>query len=107
MPHYLVQVAYTPEAWATMSKNPQDRGEQVRPAIESLGGKLESFHMCFGEYDVVAIAEFPTNADAAAFAITATAGGAVRSYRTTPLFEVSESLEAMRRSSSSNYSPPG
>lgn len=107
MSHFLIQVAYTPEAWATMSKNPQDRGELVRPAIEALGGRLESFHMCFGEYDVVAIAEFPTNADAAAFAISATAGGAVRSYRTTPLFEASESLEAMRRSGSTSYTPPG
>lgn len=107
MAHYLIQVAYTPEAWATMSKNPQDRGELVRPAIAALGGKLESFHMCFGEFDVVAIAEFPTNADAAAFAISAAAGGAVRAYKTTPLFEATESVEAMRKSAQSNYTPPG
>ena len=33
MPHYLLQVAYTPEAWAMMSKNPQNRLEAVRPAV--------------------------------------------------------------------------
>lgn len=107
MAHYLIQVAYTPEAWATMSKNPQDRGELVRPAVEALGGRLESFYMCFGEYDVVAIAEFPGNTDAAAFGISAAAGGAVRAYRTTPLFESSESIEAMRKSAGTGYTPPG
>jgi uncharacterized protein with GYD domain len=107
MGHYLIQVAYTPEAWATMSKNPQDRGELVRPAVEALGGKLESFYMAFGEYDVVAIAEFPSNADAAAFAIGVAAGGSVRSYRTTPPFEADESVEAMRRSAGTGYNPPG
>ena len=39
MPQYLVQVAYTPESWAKMVKNPQSRLEAVRPAVESLGGK--------------------------------------------------------------------
>ena len=37
MPHYLLQVAYTPEAWATMVKNPQNREDAVRPAVEKLG----------------------------------------------------------------------
>ena len=107
MPHYLIQVAYTPEAWATMSKNPQDRGQLVRPAVEALGGTLEQFYMSFGEYDVHAIAQFPSNVDAAAFAISAAAGGAVRTFRTTPLFESEEAVEAMRRSGTSPYNPPG
>jgi uncharacterized protein with GYD domain len=107
MAHYLIQAAYTPEAWAAMSKNPQDRAEAVRPAVEAMGGRLESFYLCFGEYDVVAIGEFPGNVDAGAFAIGVAASGAVRAFRTTPLFEASESIEAMRRSSGSGYTPPG
>ncbi|TML57805.1 MAG: GYD domain-containing protein, partial [Actinobacteria bacterium] len=31
MPHYLLQVAYTPEAWANMVKNPQNREDAVSP----------------------------------------------------------------------------
>jgi hypothetical protein len=31
MAHYLVQLAYTPEAWAAQLKNPQSRVEIVRP----------------------------------------------------------------------------
>jgi uncharacterized protein with GYD domain len=107
MAHYLIQAAYTPEAWAAMGKNPQDRGEAIRPAVEGMGGKLDSFYMCFGEFDVVAIAQFPGNVDAGAFAISVAAGGAVRAFRTTPLFEASESLEAMRKSADTGYAPPG
>jgi uncharacterized protein with GYD domain len=107
MAHYLIQAAYTPEAWAAMSKNPQDRSEAIRPAIEAMGGRLESFFMCFGEYDVIGIADFPGNVDAGAFAISVAAGGAVRAFRTTPLFEASESVEAMRKSGSTGYTPPG
>ena len=65
MPHYLLQVAYTPEAWATMVKNPQNREDAVRPAVEKLGGRFESFYLAFGDYDVVAVCEFPDNASAA------------------------------------------
>jgi uncharacterized protein with GYD domain len=107
MAHYLIQAAYTPEAWAALGKNPQDRGEAIRPAVEAMGGRLDAFYMCFGEYDVVAIAEFPGNVDAGAFAISVAAGGAVKAFRTTPLFEPAEGVEAMRKSGSSDYAPPG
>ena len=43
MPHYRFQVAYTSEAWATQIRNPQNRLEAVRPAVEGLGGRIESF----------------------------------------------------------------
>lgn len=107
MTHYLIQVAYAPEAWAAMSKNPQDRGALIRPAVEALGGRVESFYFSFGDYDVAAIAEFPTNVDAGAFAISAVAGGAVKAFKTTPLFDPEESIEAMRRSAMTGYAPPG
>jgi uncharacterized protein with GYD domain len=107
MPHYLMQVSYTPEAWATLSKNPQNRLEAVRPAVEDLGGKIETGYLSFGEYDLVVIGEFPSNTEAAAFAIVASAGGAVRAFKTTPLLTANEGVEAMARSSGSGYEPPG
>jgi uncharacterized protein with GYD domain len=107
VPHYLIQVAYTPEAWATMSKNPQNRLEAVRPAVEDLGGKIETGYLSFGEYDLVVIGEFPSNTDAAAFGIVACAGGAVKNYKTTPLLSAKDGLEAMKRSSRAGYEPPG
>jgi uncharacterized protein with GYD domain len=42
MPYY--QFTYTPQAWATLSKNPQDRTEAVRALVEQQGGRLLAFY---------------------------------------------------------------
>jgi uncharacterized protein with GYD domain len=69
MPHYLHQVAYSPEGWRALIAQPQDRIEAVRPAVEKLGGKIKSAWFAFGDYDVVMITEMPDNVSAAAIAI--------------------------------------
>ena len=106
MPRYLIRVSYTPEAWATMVKNPQNRREAIRPVIEALGGKLEAFYFAFGEEDAFIIADMPDNVSAAAVGMAATAGGAVKSYTTTVLVTVEESMEAMRKAKDAAYRPP-
>ena len=47
MAFYMFQGAYTPEAWATMTKNPQDRSVVLAELIQKLGGRLISFYYCF------------------------------------------------------------
>ena len=42
MAFYMIQAAYTAEAWATMAKNPQDRSIAVRELAQKLGGRLIS-----------------------------------------------------------------
>ena len=106
MAHYLLQIAYPPQAWAGLVKNPQDRVEALKPVLDKMGGKFESAFFAFGEYDVVAILEMPGNVDAAAFAIVAAAGGAVRSLKTTPLLSRAEGLDAMKKAGASGYAPP-
>ncbi len=106
MPHYLIQAAYTPEAWATRVKNPQSRTEAVRPIIEALGGKLADIYLAFGEYDVVGLAEMPDNASAAAFSMAVSAGGAVKAVKTTPLMTTEEAVQAMRKAGQAGYRPP-
>jgi uncharacterized protein with GYD domain len=106
MPHYMVQAAYSPDAWGGLVKSPQDRAEAIRPAIEGLGGKLISFYNSFGEYDAVVITEMPDNASAAAVSISAAAGGAVKALKTTPLMTVQEGMEAMRKAAQAGYRPP-
>ena len=106
MPHYLYQVAYTPEAWAGMAKKPQDRARAIRPIVKQLKGKLASFYLSFGEYDLVAIAEFPDNESAAAFSIAAAAGGAVKAIKTTPLMTAEEAMAAMKKAGGAGYRPP-
>ena len=106
MPYYMVQAAYTRDAWGGLVKSPQDRAEALRPAIERLDGKLVSFYMSFGEYDAVVIAEMPDNVSAAGVSIAAAAGGAVKAIKTTPLMTVQESMEAMRKAGQAGYRPP-
>ena len=108
MAHYLVQVAYTPDAWAAQVKNPPNRVEAVRPLLERLGARFEAAYLSFGDYDIVFIAEAPDNVSAAAISLAVTSGGACKAYKTTPLLTVEEGIEAMRKAGQavSAYRPP-
>ena len=105
MPTYLLQVAYTPESWSNMVKSPQDRIAAVTPAIERLGGKVIAGYFAFGEYDLVAIADFPNNVAAASFSLAVAAAGAVSKLHTTPLMSMKEGMDAMKRAQTSTYHP--
>ena len=105
MPHYLVQVGYNTAGLAALVKEPQDRIEKVRPAIEALGGRIECAYYAFGDHDVVFISEMPDNATAAAFALAVGAGGTVGSYKTTVLLTPEEAVEAMTKAGETSYKP--
>jgi uncharacterized protein with GYD domain len=106
MAYYMMQVAYTPEALATMVKNPQDRAAAVRPVFERLGGHLHSAFLAFGEYDSVMIVEMPDNVNAAACSLAMSAGGAVKAFKTTTLMTVEEMIESLKRAGTVSYRPP-
>lgn len=103
MAYYLQQVAYSTTGWEALVKSPQNRIEAVRPAIEKLGGKVESAFYCFGDYDVVLITQMPDNVNAAAIAMAFAAGGACRTVKTTPLITVAEAVEAMKKAGTAGY----
>jgi uncharacterized protein with GYD domain len=105
MPHYLQQVAYSREGWEALVANPQNRVEAVRPAIEKLGGKIESAWFSFGDYDVVVISNFPDNVSAAAIAIAFAAGGTIKSVHTTPLISAEEAVQAVKKAAECGYRP--
>ena len=107
MPSYLIQVAYTPDAWAAMVKQPQNRLEAVRPIVEKLGGKFEHAWLAFGEYDIVGVVELPENTDAAAFSMAVAAGGAVKAFKTTPLLSGTQWVAALKKAPavSAEYRP--
>jgi uncharacterized protein with GYD domain len=105
MPYYLIEVGYNTSGLAALVKEPQDRIEKVRPAIEALGGRIECAYYAFGDYDVVLICEIPDNATAAALALAVGAGGTVASYKTTVLLTSNEAVEAMSKASGSTYTP--
>ena len=106
MADYLIQIAYTPEAVARLVANPQDREEVARSLIERLGGELKGFWFSFGDYDLVELATFPDNVNAAALSMAVFGGGAVEAFKTTPLLSLNEGMEAMKKASGLGYKPP-
>jgi uncharacterized protein with GYD domain len=106
MPFYLVQLSYTNKAWETLLREPQNRLEHVRPAIEDMGGKIESAFLSFGEYDVVALFQMPDNVSAEAVTMMFMAGGASRRVKITPLLTWEEGVESMWKARKATYKPP-
>ena len=106
MPYYLYQAAYTPEAWATQIKNPQDVQERVKAIVEQFGGRTIGTWYALGEYDLVSIGEFPDNVSMATVAIAFAAGGALKDAKTTALMTVEEGLQAIKNAAKGAYQPP-
>jgi uncharacterized protein with GYD domain len=106
MPLYMSQFAYTPEAWANLTKNPQDRTEAIGELAKKMGGRLVNLYYAFGEHDGFVISDVPDDTSAAALAMAAAAAGHVRSIRTTRLFTAQEAVAAMKKAGGAQYKPP-
>jgi uncharacterized protein with GYD domain len=106
MAYYLIQAAFTPESWAKLVKNPQDRKAAIAPMVEKLGGRLESYWYSFGDYDSVVIVQVPDNVTAAALSLAASSAGALKGIKTTPLMTSEEGMAAMRKAAGAGYRPP-
>jgi uncharacterized protein with GYD domain len=104
---YLTRFSYTPETWAKLVKNPEDRRGAARQYIESVGGKLHGFWYAFGDHDGYNLWEAPDNVSMAATVIAIGGGGALSSFQTTVLLTVEETLAALEKASSISYRPPG
>jgi uncharacterized protein with GYD domain len=107
MPFYLTRFSYTPETWARLVKNPEDRRAAAQQYIESVGGKLHGFWYAFGDHDAYNLWEAPDNVSMAATAIAISAGGALNSFHTTVLLTVEETVAALQKAASIGYRPPG
>lgn len=106
MAYYMFQPTFTAEAWAKMLREPQNREQAIRPVIEKLGGKLIGYWFTFGESDAIVIVQMPDNVSAAAASLAATAGGALKSLKTTVLMSVDDSMQAMRKAGAAGYRAP-
>ena len=107
MPLYMSQFAYTPQAWAALTKKPENREEVFRGLVQKLGGRVVSFHHCFGEYDIVAIYEAPDETTAAAMILAAVSPGHLKATKTTTLMTTEQTMEAMRKAGAQTYRAPG
>jgi uncharacterized protein with GYD domain len=61
MPTYVSLVKFTQHGLATMKDRGVQRADMVKQNARAHGGKLKEAFYCLGEYDVVAIWEFPNN----------------------------------------------
>jgi uncharacterized protein with GYD domain len=107
VPLYLTRFSYTPETWAKLIKNPEDRRAAATEYIEAVGGKLHGFWYAFGDHDGYNLWEAPDNVSMAATALALGAGGALSSVQTTVLLTVEETLAALKKASSIKYRSPG
>lgn len=107
MPLYLTKFSYTPDTWARLIGNPEDRRSAAQTYIESVGGKLHGFWYGFGTHDGYTLWEAPDNVSMAAVALAITSGGALNSLETTVLLTVEETLEALQKAGEVQYRAPG
>ncbi len=104
MPKYLVEATYTGEGLKGLQKDKASgRRDVVAKTVRGLGGSLEAFYFSLGEYDVVSIMDLPDASAAAAYAVSISASGAVRT-KTTPLLTVEEVDRGLERHV--EYRPP-
>src|SRR5438094_4976691 len=99
MPVYLSKFSYTPETWARLIGNPEDRRTAAQAYIESVGGKLHGFWYAFGSHDGYNLWDAPDNVSMAAVALAISGGGALSSLETTVLLTVDETMGPCARPS--------
>ena len=85
---YMFQASYTDASIKAMIANKDNRKEAAEKAIAAAGGKLLSLYFCFGDYDIIAIAEMPDNTSMA---------GAFTSVKSTVLISPEEMLESLQK----------
>jgi uncharacterized protein with GYD domain len=107
MPLYLSRFNYTPETWAKLIDNPEDRRTAAQSYIESVGGTLRGFWYAFGTHDGYTLWEAPDNVSMATVALALSAGGALSSQETTVLLTVDETIDALRNVEQVQYRAPG
>ncbi len=96
MPLYELRWMFKDATIKAMADKPQDREPPARELIESFGGRLHHYYFMLGEYDGLAIVEFPDNASAAATSMRASASGAFARFETHPLMTAQEAQRAMQ-----------
>ena len=107
MPLYLTKFGYTPETWARLIGNPEDRRKAAQTYIESVGGTLHGFWYAFGPYDGYTLWEAPDNVSMAAVVLAIGSGGAITNLETTVLMTVEETMEALGKAQGISYRAPG
>ncbi|HEY2995138.1 MAG TPA: GYD domain-containing protein [Methylomirabilota bacterium] len=103
---YMAQFAYTADAWAALTKHPENRTAAVQALAQKLGCRLEALYYSFGEYDGFVILEAPDETTVTAFILAALAPGHIRATRTTPLMRPDQVVEALKKAGTATFKGP-
>ncbi len=79
MAKYLFLVNYTVDGLRELMKDgPAARRKVVQGMVEAAGGKVEALYWALGEYDALAICEFPNHVAAGAIGLAGSASGVIQ-----------------------------
>jgi uncharacterized protein with GYD domain len=110
MHRYLILFKYGDNAVKAMTENPQDRSAQGAKITESFGGKQEAiyFFPAGGQFDGMAIAEFPDDVTAEGLKLFTRATSNFAKFQTSPLMTAEEFKAAMEKAKNvkTSYTPP-
>jgi uncharacterized protein with GYD domain len=107
VPHYMVEFAYSEQAWQALVKTPEDRTRAVEAFLTSAGGKLVALYFHSGKYDGMVIFDSPDDTSANATVMAVLASGGIRTSRLTRLFTAKEAMDAFRKAGTIAYRGPG
>src|ERR1700732_90897 len=93
---YITQGRYTPDAVRGMVAKPEDREKAVADLMEKAGGKLLALYFTFGEYDVLAITEAPSEEVMASALIAVAASGGLSPLRTSVAMTAKDAMMAFK-----------
>ena len=77
MPTYISLVSYTDQGIRNIKDSPK-RLDAAKKLIKDLGGELKGFYLTLGDYDIVTIAEAPSDDAMAKFVLALGSAGNVR-----------------------------
>lgn len=106
MTRYLVEMAVAPQTFDALIKNPHDRLQATRPAVEALGGTAEAYYFVVGQHIIYCVIQLPDEVALEALTMAVFAGGAVTSFNAKPILTSAEAVEAMEKARDTLYKPP-
>jgi uncharacterized protein with GYD domain len=109
MSKFAVFFSYTPETWAKLIANPEDRSAALRTTVEEAGGTLEAVYYMFGREDGFVIVDMPDSAAAAAMSLVVNSTGALAHLETRELIPASDLAAVLDGAAriKGTYHPPG
>lgn len=95
MAKYMIHFNYSQASREGLVAKPQDRGAALAKVFEKAGGAVDAFYFCFGTWDGVVIADFPSHIDTAAALMAVGSTGAFDRVETAVLIETDEAVRSM------------